>query len=393
MLHGSGPELSPPPERVAAERSERAAAMHPEHHAAAAGPTVCMINYNGESYLERSLSALADESLPLAEIVLVDNGSSDGSRTLVEQRFPDVRLVAMPKNLGAAAARNVALEQARTDLVLLIDNDVTLTPGSLQKLIDALQRDASVVAAMPAILYGGDRTTIQYDGADTHFLGQQTLHHEGIPYDSASREERELGSLVSACLLVDRSRLPTPRSGDDALPPFDEDFFIYFEDHDFGHRMRLMGRRVLAVPGAFCYHGAGTPGVSIRALGTYSPLRVFCHIRNRWLFILKNYSARTLVLLAPMLAAYEVVQLVAVVKKGWFREWARAAWWVARHPRTVYAKRRRVQRARALSDSRLLQGGPVPLREEATSSRLERGGKRVLDATAGVYWRAVRGLL
>lgn len=356
------------------------------------GPSVCMINFNGEAHLDRSLSALMDQAANLAEIVLIDNGSTDGSLGLVRERFPAVRVVSMPGNLGAAAARNAALTHARHDLVLLIDNDVALTPGSLDLLLAAVQRDQRVVAVMPAIIYGGG-STVQYDGAETHFLGQQSLQHENVPYESLPRSERTLGSLISACLLVDRSRLPDGAPGNDRLAAFDEDFFIYFEDHDFGFRMRAMGLDVRAVPQAFCYHGVGTPGISIRALGKYSPLRIVCHIRNRWLFILKNYSARSLILLAPVLLLYELVQFAAIVKKGWLRQWIGAAGWVVAHPGNWYRKRRRVQRGRRVSDGELLRGGPVPLRDEAVASPLERAAKRALDQVTGAWWLLVRGLL
>ncbi|HET7585389.1 MAG TPA: glycosyltransferase family 2 protein [Gemmatimonadaceae bacterium] len=359
-------------------------------------PTVCMINYNGEAYLERSLSALTAQMSSLAEIVMVDNGSTDGSRALVEARFPHVRLVAMPRNLGAAAARNVAIAEARTDLILLIDNDVTLARGALHALHEALRAHPDAVMAMPAILHGPapDGATVQYDGAETHFLGQQTLHHQEEPYPTVPRATRAIGSLVSACLLLDRARLPRGENGaTDALATFDEDFFIYFEDHDFGHRMRALGLGVLAVPAAFCHHGAGTQGVSIRALGTYSSLRVYSHIRNRWIFLLKNYELRSLLLLAPVLAMYEAVQLAAVAKKGWLREWWRSAWWMATHARAVHRKRRVIQRHRRTPDRELLRGGPVPLRAEATVSAAERAARRVLDASAGWYWRVVRRAL
>jgi len=354
-------------------------------------PTLCMINYNGESYLERSLEALTRQTLPVAEVVLVDNASTDGSRHLVESGFPQVRIVAMSENLGAAAARNVALEEAGTDLVLLIDNDVILNPGALEKMVDALRGNPNAVTAMPAILYGGDETTIQYDGAEAHFLGHQSLDHEGVPYGSAPLEDRTLGSLVSACIIVDRSRLPGGHG--DGLAPFDEDFFIYFEDHDFGYRMRAAGRDVLSVPSAFCYHGQGTPELSIRAIGSYSRRRVFFLIRNRWLFLVKNYSVRTLVILAPMLLAYELVQLGGVVKKGWLREWVRALGWVARRPGSLYRKRRETQRIRRVGDGVLLRNGPIPLRQEATATPLERGLRRLLDSVSGGYWRLVHRLV
>ncbi len=350
-------------------------------------PTVCVINYNGESFLEESLGAVQRIASRVAEIVVVDNGSTDGSRALVERCFPHVRWVSMPANLGAAAARNAALAQSETDLVLLVDNDVSLTPGAVEEMMGALRCHPDAVTAMPTILYGGDPATIQYDGAQAHYLGQQVLEHPDARYGEAPVEVRQLNSIISACILVDRSRLPL---GSDAAL-FDEDFFIYFEDHDFGYRMRALGRDVLAVPAACCHHGSGTPGLSIRALGSYSRRRVFFVIRNRWLFILKNYSVRTLVLLSPMLALYEAIQLAGVIKKGWLREWVAAARWVVVNLPRIHRKRRQFQRARTRRDGALLSGGPVPLRPEATTSPLERGVRRLLDLVAGGYWGLVRG--
>ncbi len=357
----------------------------------ASSPTVCMINHNGEAYLERSIEALLAEAVPLAEIIIVDDASTDRSRELVRERFPQVRLVAMSENKGAAAARNVALREASTALVVLIDNDVVITPGSLQRMIDALCEHPDAAVIMPSILFGGDESTVQYDGANAHFLGQQGLDHEGATYGAAPLEERVLDSVVSACILVDRSRFPAPADGRSAPPAFDEDFFIYFEDHDFGYRTRASGRDVLAVPAAFCYHGVGTPELSIRATGSYSRRRVFFVIRNRWLFLLKNYSVRTLVVLAPMLVLYEAIQLGGVIKKGWFREWLWATFWVMKRPRSLLRKRRMVQGMRRVRDGALLRGGPVPLRQEATTSSLEKAVRRVLDAMADRYWRLVRG--
>jgi len=356
-------------------------------------PSVCMINFNGAEYLRASLDALMGIEAFVAEILLVDNASTDGSRELVETHYPSVRVVALDENRGAAAARNVALSAARSDVVLLLDNDVTLAEAALGRLLEALGEDPSVVAAMPAIVYAGDRETVQYDGADAHFLGQQLLHDEGVPYETLPMGQRDLGSVVSACLVVHRGRLQERAGGAEALATFDEDFFIYFEDHDFGYRMRALGLRVVAVPLARCFHEAGTPGLSIRVLGSYSALRVFCHIRNRWLFIAKNYSLRTLAVLAPMLVGYEVLQFAASARKGWLAHWARAAGWMIRHPRRLAAKRRQVQRARRVSDGELLKGGAVPLRREAIDTPLERAAKRLLDVVAGGYWRLTRGLL
>lgn len=345
-----------------------------------------MINHNGEKYLAESMEAAVGRSGEAREVVLVDVASEDGSVAYVRRHFPTVRVVQLSENRGPAAGRNAGLEAAGTDLVLLIDNDVRLADRCVTRLMEALRTHAEAAVAMPSVLYAHDPQRIQYDGADAHFLGLQTLHGENRPVATQDAQVRRIGSVVSACILVDRSRLP-------AGEPFDESFFIYFEDHDLAVRVRALGWEVLAVPGAHCFHGPGTEGLSIRALGRYSSMRVLCLIRNRWQFILKVYSLRTLVLLLPVLALYEMAQAVVVLRKGWTREWRRAAWWILTHRREILAKRSLVQGSRKVCDRDLLNGGAIPFREEVATTRIERGGRRLLDEMTGLYWRCVSPIL
>lgn len=349
--------------------------------------TVCVINHDGERYLEGSVgSALAATGSSVAEILLVDDASTDGGPALVRERFPSVRIVALSENAGPAAARNAALREARTDRILLLDNDVTLAPGCLERLEEALDRDPDAAVAMPSVVFADRPNVVQYDGAECHFLGLQILLGEERPLAASAPPPGRIGSLISACFLVDRSRLPDGFA-------FDDSFFIYFEDHDFGVRTRLIGRQVLSVPGAVCFHGQGTAGLSIRLLGSYSERRVFCLVRNRWQFLLKNFSLRTLLLLSPLLAVYEAAQLAIVVRKGWLRPWTRAAWWMTRHPVALLRKRAEVQASRRIPDRELLVGGPIPFRRELATGPLDRMAKGILDRFAATYWGAVRRLV
>lgn len=348
-------------------------------------PTLCIINFNGAAFLRVTLDAALEQAEGFSEILLVDSASEDESLKMAASH-PDVRVIRLAENRGPAVARNVALAEAKADLILLIDGDVTLSSGCAARLVDALRCEPEAAVAMPRVLYAGERDRIQYDGADPHFLGLMSLHHRDAPLDGASEEVREIGSVVTACFLVDRSRI-------EAEEPFDESFFVYFEDHDFGVRLRARGQRIISVPAARCYHGEGTPGLSIRALGRYSPMRVFCLIRNRWQFILKNYSFRTLLLLSPALALYEAAQLAVVVKKGWLRDWWRAAGWMARNWDAVMRKRREIQTGRTRSDGDLLTGGTIPFRDELVAGSVERWARAVLEAFAARYWRAAGRLL
>jgi GT2 family glycosyltransferase len=348
--------------------------------------TACVINFNGERYVQHSLAAVRAQGECVGEILLVDNASADGGLELVRRRFPEVRILVRPRNDGPAAARNEGYQAASYDRVLFLDNDVVLAKDAVRRLSDALDRDPGAAIAVPRILYANRPGVVQYDGADCHFLGGMVLHHAEWPDADVPLATREIGSLGAGCVLVDRRRLRMAQ-------PFDESFLFNYEDHDFGVHARVTGHTILAVSSARCHHLDGTPGLSMRPGGRYAPTRVYCLIRNRWLVLLKHYEWQTLLLLAPVLALYEVAQLGAVAGKGWLREWGRAAGWTVRHLPAILERRREVQRGRRIPDRELLACGPLPFRDELTSSAAERGARRALDRITGAYWRLVRRLV
>ena len=352
--------------------------------ATARKPSLCVVNYNGAGFLADTLDAAVSQAASFCEILMVDNGSSDDSVTIA-RRFTGVDVVELGENRGASAVRNAALARAASDVVILVDSDVRLAPECASRLVEAHAAHERIAAAMPRVLYDSDRERIQYDGADWHFLGLQSPHRCDRLIRGEPEVTHDIGSLITACCLVDRSRT--------GPAPFDEDFFIYLEDHDFGVRMRSAGHRLLSVPSAHCYHAEGTPGLSIRALGGYSSMRVFCLIRNRWQFIAKSYSARTLRLLAPLLLLYELAQIALVIRKGWFREWARAVGWMIRHGPDLIRRRRRVQEARRLPDGELMSGGRIPFRDELAAGGLERRGRECLESVCAAYWRRIGPLV
>jgi GT2 family glycosyltransferase len=345
-----------------------------------------MINYNGEAYLRESLPAALRQAELFEEILLVDNGSTDGSLDLVEREFATVRVVRLNENRGAGAARNAGIREARTDLILFLDNDVMLLEGCTERLVAALDQHADAIAAAPSVIYAKLPEIVQYCSADNHYLGLMILREENTPLAQVDTTIRHTDSLVTACFLIDRSRL-----ADDH--PFDELYFYHMEDHDLGVRLRALGHGILAVPEAHVLHGEGQAGLSIRRIGKYTHTRVYFLVRNRWLFLLKTYKLRSLILLCPILLFYECAQLVVVVRKGWAREWTRAAAWIISEFPTLLALRRSVQATRKVSDRELFSNGPIPFRTELTRGRVELAGRRVLDFISSRYFEGVRRLL
>jgi GT2 family glycosyltransferase len=352
----------------------------------AAKPSLCILNFNGEAILPHALQAACEIADSFSEIVVLDNGSQDGSLELMRRDFPAVRIIELGENLGAAGGRNAGLRLLASDLILLMDNDVALTQDCVNRLVEALGSNPAASIAVPAVVYGSQRDLVQYCGAGCHYLGQQILVNEDIPVDRIDSAVFEMGSLVSCCFLIDRARLPAPEY-------FDDSFFIYFEDHEYGVRLRALGSSLIAVPAARCFHGKGTAGLSIRQLGSYSSRRVFFLIRNRWLFLLKIYSLRTWLVLLPMFLLYEASQFAIILKKGWLREWWRSVVWIAGHLPSILRERHRFRRLRRRHDGDLVTGGPIPFRAELTAGALERSARRMLERISSGYWALASPLI
>lgn len=353
---------------------------------AASLPTLCIVNYNGLNALPGTLSAALPFAALFGELLVVDNGSTDGSAELIERDYPAFKVRRLPSNLGAGGARNVGLREARSDRILFIDNDVALTLEGITALHAALDAHPRAALAAATIVYAHQRDTIQYDGAECHFLGIQRLLDEDRPLAATPPAVRKVGSLSTCCFMADRRRLPPGEA-------FDETYFYIFEDHDFGVRVRMLGAEVLSLSAAPVFHGKGTEGLSIRQLGSYSSKRIHYTIRNRWLMLLKNFSLRTLLVLAPMYLVYELAQLALIVKKGWLREWWQAVRWIAGNLPATLCERRRIQRLRVVPDREILVGGAAPFRAELMGSSLERYARQGLDALLGAYWRLAAVLI
>lgn len=346
--------------------------------------SICMVNYNGEQYLKESLNAVFSQRGKFEEVLLVDNASDDRSLEIVREGFPAVKIIELRSNEGPGTARNVGFKAASCDRILFIDNDVNLTPQCSDRLMQALDAYPDAAAAMPRIVYDYNQHIIQFDGADCHFLGLMILRNANRPLEGATQETSKLGSLVTACFLMDRKRWGKGS-------PFDESFFFNYEDHDFGLRTRIRGHEILSVASACCYHRDGTKGLSFRFGRSYPEQRVFFLIRNRWQILLKNYELKMLCLLFPIFLFYEIFQLAGTIKKGWFIQWLKASLWIFIHFTRILKKRRIVQSTRITPDREILKGGTIPFTQSLIQGPLERKGEEILNSMAGKYWKQIQG--
>ena len=349
--------------------------------------TICVLNFNGAASIPKAverLRALRYEAIE--EIIFLDNGSTDGSVEILAKHAADFRVITSPVNQGAAGGRNRLLEAALTDLVLLLDIDSFPEPDALTLMVDAYNADPDRIAIVhPRIVREGDPTLIEYDGTRVHFLGIGSVENRYARVSEVSDGTRVVTCTGGNTLISKRN---VALSG-----WYDEDFFFGYEDQDFTVRATLSVKHCVQVSRAIVRHGEGTAGISMRSGVKYSCTRAFYYTRNRQYFIFKTYSWSTMLMLAPALLAYELLQFAFMVRTGNVAAWARAWCSFVRTFGSKMRKRRRVQQNRTIPDRDILRGEEITFPLGLSSSRLLRHAVKSVDAFFKIYWRIVRPLI
>jgi GT2 family glycosyltransferase len=228
--------------------------------------------------------SLMELHFPELEIILVDNGSTDGSAELVRSRFPDVDLVELPHNKGFAGGASVGLYMASGDIVATVNPDVRLDPGWMSAVANTLLSRADVGVVGSKILYP-DGKTIQHAGGIVHYP-LATTHHigRGEPDEGKYDHPKEVPFVTGAALAMWRE---VGRS----LNFFDDEYFpLYYEDVDLCWRAHREGLKIVYQPSALAYHEE-TVTLDRRSGVYYS----FYHV-NRLRFVVKRYSPEQVML-------------------------------------------------------------------------------------------------
>jgi len=337
-------------------------------------------NFNGGDCIINCIRALYRQEVPLEAIIVVDSGSTDGSPDRIRATFPDVQLVELSEDRGLPKARNIGLQLCKTDLILLLDDDVYVAEDCLRHMLEVYSQEKPAVIC-PRIILFPELEVVQTDGAEAHFLGTMALRHGYRPVKDVPAETTTVGGCIGACYFVHRERVL--KAGG-----FDEAYFFYFEDLEFSIRLRAFGHKFICVPAAIVYHdrGSGTPGLSFRGQGKYPSRKAFLTLRNRLMTILIHYRVRTLAVLMPALAFYEFASLVLVLFRNWGAEWARAWLWQIFNIRAILKRRKWVQKMRKLNDRDLLVGGSPPLVPGLLNSRIAIAAFTTLSKLIDAYW-------
>ena len=315
--------------------------------------SVIVVAHNHREHLGRCMASLA--ATTEADVILVDNASSDEGADLVEESFPAVRVIRSETNLGFGGANNLGASLALGEYLAFLNPDTAVAPGWLDALIGALEANPGAGLATAKILLMNDPERINTCGNDIHITGLTLCR--GMGMERGAFWELEEVNAVSGAAFAARRDLFQELGG------FDEEFFLYMEDTDLSWRARLAGFRPLYVPGSIVYHD-----YTLR----FGPDKSYYQERNRYLMLLKSLRWRTLLALVPALLLADVVTwgFVLLRDRPRLANRLRAYGWIVKHWRQVMARRRQTQQLRRVPDRYLLETTTHRLGYEQTGEGL-----------------------
>jgi len=266
--------------------------------------SVVIPNWNGKRFLTGVLDSLAKQTYKQVEVIVVDNGSHDGSVEFIRENYPFVQLALYEKNTGFAVAVNRGIRESKGEFIALINNDTVLEEEFIAELAKGMKEHPECGSLGCKMLAYDDHTLL--DGVGDGY------RRGGLPGRIGHRE-KDTG-------LFDQGRYILGACGGAALYRrslfcdiglFDDDYFAYLEDVDIALRAQSAGYKCYYIPSARIYHlGCGTTGSG------YSPLVVKLSAQNNWNTIVKNIPFPLLIKFLPQIAFWQAYYLAVVCVRG-----------------------------------------------------------------------------
>ena len=251
--------------------------------------TVVIPNYNGMAYLKTCLASLERQTIKEFAVLIVDNGSTDGSQAWIAENYPAVRVLPLDKNYGFCVAVNRGIRAADTPYVILLNNDTEAEPEFVEALLAAVRRSERIFSCQAKMMDFANRGLMDDAGDFYCALGWGFARGKGQPEQKYDREAEIFAACAGAAIYR--------RAVFDEIGLFDEKHFAYLEDIDLGYRAKRYGYVNRFAPAARVYHmGSATTG------SKHNAFKVRLSARNSLYVAYKNMPLPQLILNSPLLA-------------------------------------------------------------------------------------------
>lgn len=241
--------------------------------------SIITINFNQSGVTNQLLKSLKKISWPNYEIIVIDNGSENEDYKNIDTSDPHVKLICKYKNLGFAGGNNVGLKAAKGDFLLLLNNDTEVAPDFIEPMVELFEKHTQAGAVSPKIKFFDQPELIQYAGYGR--LNPFTLRLKGIgfkKYDDGSFDKVAQTNYAHGCAMM------IPRHVLETVGKMTEDYFLYYEEHDWSAAISRKGFQIWYQPNSLVLH---KESVSVKK---GSVLKTYFINRNRILFMKRNLS-------------------------------------------------------------------------------------------------------
>ena len=264
--------------------------------------SIVIPNYNGKHFLADCLHAVFVQNIENQEVIVVDNGSTDGSLEYLKT-FPGVRVIALDKNYGFCRAVNEGIKASDSEYVILLNNDTEVAKDFAKELLDAIKSDERIFSCSSKMIQFHDRERMDDAGDYYCALGWAFGRGKGAPVENYEMSSDVFAACAGAAIY--RKNIL------ESLGYFDEAHFAYLEDIDIGYRARIYGYRNVYAPKAVVYHvGSGSSG------SAHNAFKVRLSSRNNIYLAYKNMPFLQIIVNSPFLLLGHAVKLVFFLKKG-----------------------------------------------------------------------------
>ena len=270
--------------------------------------SVVIPNFNGIAFLDSVLASLEGQTLSNFEVILVDNGSTDGSCSFVTANYPWVHLIELSENFGFCGAVNAGIRAAKAPYVLLLNNDTEVKEDFVEEMLAAIRRHKNAFSCGARMVQYHDRDRLDDVGNYYCALGWSFARGRGKDIHAYETEDKIFSACAGAAIY--RKKII------EKIGYFDEEHFAYLEDIDVGYRARIAGYDNIYCPAALVWHvGSGTSG------SKYNSFKVKLAARNNVYLNYKNMPCLQLIINAIPIAAGIFVKYSFFRKLGFGKDY------------------------------------------------------------------------
>ncbi len=313
--------------------------------------SIIIPHHNNYEILYNCLKSLYQSNLNNAELIIVDNNSTDNSITKIKNKFDDLIIIHSNKNKGYAGGCNYGAKHANGELLVFLNNDTQVQSDWLIELIDTINSDSNISSVQPKIMNKKNKIKFDYAGGSGGFIDKYCYPFtRGRIFHTIENDNGQYDDIIKI-FWASGTGFITKKSIFKKVGGFDETLFAHMEEIDYHWRCQLNGYCVYVNPKSIIYHlGGGT-------LSYYSSYKTYLNHRNSLLLLLSNYNIfNTLKFLIPRL----IMELISCMKdlitlkpSHAFAQ-IKSLLWIFLHPHIILKRRKYIKKIRKISDNQIL---------------------------------------